>query len=218
MTNLLDAKLIMKKFITLTILILAFGLTQACKSSKVKEEANESFKTQLTVFQNGTEFPVKYTSAPIDIEKSEFSLRFYNKKYDSENKQFYSTQIAAFTDKSEFDKIKVGLSKTDLSCFEPGSGMATNRSGKYEVLIFNNNGHHYTFYENPDSKRLNLLDDSGKVMKFEFEINSVYHNDKVVKMTETDLSEFYIALLIDKNLDGIIDQGELNKLTIEMPQ
>jgi len=206
----------MKTLRLTTILTFVIVLTQACKTLRTGKVNKENFETQLSISQNNTESPIKEYSEIVEIDKKGFSLRFYNKKYDSENKKFYSAQIGAFIDKSEFDKVKVGLSKADLPCFEPGSGMAPNRSRKYESLIFNNSGHHYTIYENSESKRLNLLNDSGKLMKLEFEINSLYYDSKEVKMTETDLNEFYIAFLIDKNLNGIIDKGELNKLTIKI--
>ena len=191
------------------ILTLTLVLVQACKTSKTANGNKKNTK-------NGVETSVNNLSETIEIDKKEFSLRFYNKKYDSENKEFHSAQIAAFVDKSEFDKVKVGLSKADIPCFEPGSGMAPDKSGKYETLIFNNNGHHYTIYENPESERLNLLEDSGKFLKLEFEINSLYYDTMEVKMTDTKLKEFYIAFLIDRNLNGTIDKGELKKLTFKI--
>ena len=206
----------MKAIRLITILTLVIGFTQACKKLKVRKDTKESFATQLTVFQNGTEQPIIDFLETIEIDRKQFSLRFYNKKYDSYNNKFYSAQIAAFTDKSEFDKIKIGILKSDLPCFEPGSGMAPDRSGKYESLIFNNSAHHYTIYENSESKRLNLLKDSGELLRLEFEINSFYYDSKEVKVTETGLKEFYIAFLIDKNLNETIDKGELNMLTVKI--
>jgi len=206
----------MKALRLITILTLVIGLTDSCRTLKEGKGNKGSFTTQLTVFQNGTERTINDLSETIEIDKKEFSLRFYNKKYDSENKKFYSAQIAAFIDKSVFDNLKVGLSKSELPCFEPGSGMATDRRGKYKSLIFNNSGHHYTMYENTESKRLNLLEETRKLLKLEFEINSLYYDNKEVEMTKTDLKEFYIAFLIDKNLNGTIDKGELNKLTIKI--
>lgn len=192
-------------------------LIQSCKTVNFDKATNENFDIQLSVFQNGSEHPISNLSETIEIDKKEFSLRFYNKKYDSKNSKFYSAQIAAFTDKSEFDKIRTGLSITELPCFEPGSGMAPDLSGKYESLIFKNSGHNYAPYENSESKRLNLLKESdGGLLKLEFEINALYYNSKHVKMTKIELKEFYIAFLINKNLNGKIDEGELIKLTIKI--
>tara|TARA_Y100000766_G_C18724034_1_gene515419 strand:- start:177 stop:809 length:633 start_codon:yes stop_codon:yes gene_type:complete len=206
----------MKTLRIIIILTIVTSFTQACKTLKLGNKNKESFASELTVFQNDSEYPINDFLETIEIDRKEFSLRFHNKKYDSENKKFYSAQIAAFTEKSEFNKLKTGMSKSDLPCFEPGSGMAPNRSGKYESLIFKSSGHHYTVYENSESKRLNLLNESGDLLKLEFEINSLYYNSKEVKMTETDLKEFYVAFLIDKNLNGTIDKGELNKLIIKI--
>ncbi|MDR7130586.1 hypothetical protein J2X69_002942 [Algoriphagus sp. 4150] len=200
------------------ILTLTIVLVQACKTSKRTNGNKKNTKNGLIIFQNGVETSVNNLSETIEIDKKEFSLRFYNKKYNPEKNKFYSAQIAAFVDKSEFDKVKVGLAKIDLPCFEPGSGMAPDKSGKYETLIFNNNGHHYTIYENPESERLNLLEDSGKFLKLEFEVNSLYYDTMEVMMTDTKLKEFYIAFLIDRNLNGTIDKGELKKLTFKVKE
>ena len=206
----------MKLLRPIFILTLLITLTQACKNSKTTNTTQETDSKKLTIFQNNTEIPIKNLSESVEIERKKFSLRFYNKKYNSENKEFYSAQIVAFIDKAEFDKIKIGISKSELPCFEPGSGMAPARSGKYESLIFNNSGHHYTFYENSESKRLKLIDDSEELLKLEFEINSLYYDNKEVKMENTELKEFYIAFFIDRNLNGTIDKGELSKLTIKI--
>lgn len=193
--------------------VLIIVLSQACKTAKVNEN---NYKTQLSVYQNNKNHPVKKLSKTIKLDKTPFSLRFYNKKYDLENKKFYAAQIAAFMDKSEFDKVNVGLAKTELPCFSPGSGLAASRNGKYESLYFDNEGHHYAYYKNSESKRLRLLKNSGNLLQLEFDINSMVYNNKRVNITQTDLKEFYLAFVIDKNLNGIIDKGELNKLTIKL--
>ena len=200
------------------IIVLSFiiGLTQGCKTLRIGKAKKETFKTQLTAYQNGNQTYIDQTSQTIEVKREGFSLRFYNQKYDSENKKFYSAQIAAFIDKSELDKIKIGMSKSDLPCFEPGSGMAPDRSGKYETLIFNNSGHHYIPYENSESKRVNLLEEANGLVKLEFEINVLYCDNQEVKVTDTELNEFYLAFLIDKNLNGIIDKGEINKISIKI--
>lgn len=203
---------LIKTTLLLTLVIL---LVQACKKLK-SSQGKGGVTTELIIFQNGQETAVKSSSETVEIDKKEFALRFFNKRYNTESKEFYSAQIAAFIVKSEFDKVKIGMSKSDLPCFEPGSGMAPDRSGKYESLIFNISGHHYTIYENSESKRLNLLNDSGKLLKLEFSISSLYYDDTDVKMSDTKLEEFYIAFLIDRNLNGTIDKGELTKLTIKI--
>ena len=189
-------------------------LTQSCKS--LKKATVESKTAEITLYQNRNEKIIPKGTNSIAINKDEFSLRFYNKKYNSETEKYYATQIGAFLDPNDLEKIKVGMKTQDLPCFELGSGMAPDISGKYESLIFNNSGHHYLSYENSNSKRLNLLKTEKEYRKLEFEINRLYLNNKDVSMKETELSTFYLAILIDENLNGIIDKGELTKLTVDI--
>ncbi|QDO94907.1 hypothetical protein FNB79_13330 [Formosa sediminum] len=193
--------------------ILLVFTTQACKSVKTNKD---NFKTKLSVFQNESEIPIKTASKTVNLNKAPFSLRFYNKAYNLENNLLYAARIAAFRDKSEFDKVKIGIATQYLPCFASGSGIAANRSGSYEHLYFMNDGHHYTMYKDSTSKRLKLLSESDSLLHLEFEINSLVYDDKTMSMENTDLSQFYLAVFIDKNLNGIIDKGELNKLTINM--
>ncbi|MCC5920805.1 MAG: hypothetical protein LAT68_06680 [Cyclobacteriaceae bacterium] len=202
--------------ILITVLTIMIALAQSCKTPIIGESNKKDFQTQLTLFQNGNKTTIDQASKTIGIERDEFSLRFYNKKYDTENKMFYAARIAAFTDISEFDKIKLGMLKSEIPYFKTGSGMAPDRSGMYEALILKNSGHHYLPYENSESKRVNFLNEVNDLARLEFEIKSIYHENVEVKMANTTLNEFYLVFLIDKNLNGIIEEGEMNKITIKI--
>jgi hypothetical protein len=207
----------MKALRLIFLLTFIITLTHVCKTLKNPTSKSEKdVDVAFFVFQDDREILINNDAEAVELERAEFSLRFYNKRYNPEEKGFYSTQIAAFLNKSELDKIKFGMSKSELAFFEPGSGMAPAKSGKYEMLIFKSSGHHYTFYEDSESKRLKLLDESGELLKLEFEIAALYLNGEEVQMEDTNLSEFYTAVLIDRNLNGIIDKGELLKLTVQL--
>ncbi len=206
----------MKAYQFLCFFLIVASSLQSCKSSKNVANKNQRSPEQVFLFQNGRQILLSDLNQTVQVSKENFSIRFYNKRYNAENKEFYSAQIAAFLEKSELDKIELGMLKSDLACFAPGTGMAPSRSGKYERLVFNNNAHHYTMYENSYSKRLNLIEESGEFQKLEFEILGLYYDNKEIKMTDADLTEFYIAFLIDRNLNGKIDAGELKKLTINI--
>ena len=198
-----------KQATTLFILIL---ILQSCNVFKPKP-SNEDKSHNIYLYQNGEE---KLIGHEIEVEKKNFSIRFLNKRYNSNNKEFNSVKLASFLNIEEINKIKTGKSTSDFECFEPGSGMAPDVSGKYESLIFNNSGCHYLIYENSESKRLNLLEDFGEILKLEFEINALYYNGNEEKMSETKLNEFYLAILIDRNLDEIIDKNELYKVKVKI--
>ncbi|MDZ4669154.1 MAG: hypothetical protein SGJ00_14900 [bacterium] len=195
------------------LLFLVIFVIPACKSAK--NVILQAPINQISLFQNGIETVLNESFETVEVDRKAFSLRFYNKAYTYKNEKFYSAKIAAFLNMSELDKVKTGMLMADLPCFEPGSGMAADETGKYESLYFNNSGHHYTLYENSESKRLNLIGRSGEYLKLEFEIKGLYYDKMEFKMNETKLNEFYLAFLIDRNLNGKIEVGELKKLIVK---
>ena len=83
----------------------------------------------------------------------------------------------------------------------------------------NRPGHHYLYYENTTSRRLNLIEDFGSLLKLEFEVNEFHVRGPDNSITETpisktDIDKFFLAILMDHNLNDTIDFGELHKLTI----
>jgi hypothetical protein len=170
----------------------------------------------ITIYQDDTEVEVGSEEQEIQIRRAKFAIRFSSKRYNSSKEQFYAAQIAAFLDKSELSKINEGMSTEDISCFEPGSGMATGSNGFYESIIFNNAGHHYLYFENKKERRVNLISENNGILRLEFPITKLYINEKDVTLEQADVSEFYLAILIDRNLNNVIDKGEVTKLTIKI--
>jgi hypothetical protein len=180
-----------------------------------------SFKFLLTtgdyiaIYQDDTETEAR-NEEEIQIRRAKFAIRFSSKRYNSSKEQFYAAEIAAFLDKSELTKINEGMSTEDIPCFEPGSGMATASNGFYESIIFNNAGHHYLYFETKKDRRVNLISENNGMLRLEFPITNLFLNEKDIKLEKTNLPEFYLAILIDRNLNNVIDKGELTKLTIKI--
>jgi len=172
-----------------------FVAAQAFNFSGTAPALSELVTDKLIVMQNDTETPLKNYEETIEVERKDFSLRFFANRYNSETKEFHAAQIGAFLDKATLAEIYVGMEKSETPCFTPGTGMAPNISGKYEYIVFANDGHHYTMYEDEESTRLNLIDDSGSLLKLEFEINGIYYDDMQVAMKDTQIKEFYLAVL-----------------------
>lgn len=180
---------------------------------------NSSFKkiqchdNNVSIFQDGKETVVNNNDEVL-IRKNIFTVRFSNKAYNSSTEKFYAAQVAAFIEKSELQKIQVGMETKDIPCFEPGSGMASNSFG-YDELIFNNSGHHYLYYENKSDRRVNLISEKKGILRLAFPIEKFMINKAYFKISDLKLKEFYLAIFIDNNLNAIIDNGELTKLTIK---
>ncbi len=191
-------------------------LLNACKALNNPEKKGESSTTDLIVFQDGKEIVVHKPVETVKIGKKVFSLRFYNKRYDPENKKLHTARIAAFKDPLQLDKVNVGMSMSDVPYFSGGTGMAANTYNGYDKLRLRNDAHHYTYYANEDRKRLNLLADDGALLKLEFDVRALYYDDTDYKMSDPQIKALYIAFLIDRNLNGTIDEGELKKLTLRL--
>lgn len=190
-------------------------LFTSCNNQNSQSSSHQNFE-DIILYQNNTEFIISKNTTEISITKNTFSLRFYNKRYDTESGAFYSAQIVAFLHNDELTKIKEGMNIQEIPCFEMGSGMAPHKSGRYESLIFSDGAHHYLVYENSNNKRLTLLEDKDEYLKLEFEINKLYYNDEELNLRDVELAEFYLAILIDRNLNGVIDKNELKKLIVKI--
>lgn len=168
-----------------------------------------------TIFQNGKETVVK-NETEITLLRENFSIRFYCKPYNSQRNEYYAAQIAAFNDKTEFAKVKTGLSTKDIACYSLGSGMAPDKSGVYEALIIDHQAHHFLFYENEKSRTTNLMARENGLLRLEFAVEKIRFDQKSVKLAKFPLDEIYLAIFIDLNLNSIIDPDELTKVTVKL--
>lgn len=197
------------------VIVLGIGL-QGCSLFKNDQVATEG--TPVSILQNGNEMVIDGQKEEVTIDKAPFKLHFYTKKYNSDNNSFYAGRLVAFRDKSVLDDIKQGKKRREMPCFEPGTGMAASESGRYTSLIFEPNAHHYLLYENEDHRRVNLLEKKDGQLKVEFPVSRVMLKDQDVEKSMKDISmdKFYMALFIDRNLNDVIDEGELKKITVNV--
>ncbi|MCU4158225.1 ankyrin repeat domain-containing protein [Carboxylicivirga sp. A043] len=203
----------MKDFKKKTLLVGCLVLSLfACKVIKM-EQAPERL---AYVYQNGQKQLLYASQSVVDVEREAFSLRFLNRKYVGDRQQFYSMRIAAFLSESQIPDIYSGIPEDSLSCFGPGTGMASAQTGEYEVLNFNSNAHHYLFYLDERSKRLKLLSEKGELLNLEFEMDSLGFWGHTEAMSQVRLSEFYLLLYKDVNLNKRVDQGEWSKVTVRI--
>lgn len=170
---------------------------------------------EVVVFQDGKESVIRSDSQVMEITEDRFSIRFYNKKHYPEKEEFYAAQIAALTDEKAFRQIQIGQQMDDIPYFVRGSGMAADQEG-YEVFFVYNEGHHYLYYENETNKRLELIGQKGDNWRFEFTVDSLWLNDEKLPLQNEKIDELYLVILIDRNLNRVIDKGELSKLTLKL--
>ena len=210
---------------SLKAIFLIIILLYSCQTSQSLTTANSDVSTNqkntIYIYQNGEERAIKKKSETIELDKNSFSIRFYNHAYHST--KYNATQIAVFLTNREFEKIHTGLAIKNIPCFAPGTGYAMYGDGSDKDLLFETDldrpGHHYLYYKNATNRRLNLIDEWEDLLKLEFEVNEfcIRNPDNSITTTpisSTNITEFFMAILIDRNLNDTIDFGELHTLTI----
>ncbi|MCT4616198.1 MAG: hypothetical protein N4A49_15175 [Marinifilaceae bacterium] len=183
----------------------------ACGSYK---KSKDGVVDGIYLYQNGVEIKVNSTYQAFTLANDSFSIRYLSPESDMENRKIYSAKMAGFVDVNELDKIQEGMRISDIICFKPGSGMAPNTTGKYDLFSLTNKAHHYLFYLNDKNKRVRLLEKQNNSLLLDFEISKIYVNRRQIDLFHMRGKEFYIAVLIDKNLNGIIEKNELFKFII----
>ena len=183
----------------------------SCETNKLSTAGAEDIGN-IYLFQNGKEKRLFDFEKAVGIERKAFSLRFFCKQYNRAENKFHSIRIAAFLDRNDLNSIKKGMKVDEITCFSPGSGLSSGRDG-YKSLYFTNYGHHYLFYENGESNRLDLIKKQGEYLKLEFNISSFWVEQKEISINDFEPDIFYLVILKDLNLNGFVEDNELTKIT-----
>lgn len=201
------------------LLVLLAFMFLCCKSGiKINEE---DFLINVAIYQNGKEYLMNIEDS-ISIEKKKFAIRFNNKRYDQGSEKLYRARIATLKTKAELDRVKAGeITEDSLLFFFPGTDMTPYEDNFYRNLNFTDMAHTSLYYENENNRRVKLLSDNKDYLRLEFEVDSFIlnedptnFNEPAVHISEMQKETIYIAVFIDKNLNGKIEKGEYSKITL----
>lgn len=182
-------------------------LILATTSFKVSSQKN--WYNHLKINQKGTVNYLFDSCDSVELNKSTFSVRFYNKPYDGFNDHYYAAKIAVFEEKPDTSLLKQGQSTNKIPYFEAGSGMSPSHHETYDAMVISATGHHYLFYENKKSKRVQLIIKHDDYFELEWEINFFNAKGIDLPLSEISYSRLYMVVFIDYNLNDIIDADEL---------
>lgn len=163
---------------------------------------------QVRIFQREIEQTISTKTQKVQIDKDSFAFRFYLEKE-------YFARLVVFREKEEWEDLKVGMQREETSNFRFGMSLAGYQNKQYPVLLFQKESYHALYYENENDKRLDLLRREGNYLKLEFAVNQLEYQGARKKVSDSELSHFYVAIWIDKNLNKILDSDELYKFIIE---
>lgn len=204
--------------LSVTALMLCVGglLLQSFQSGNPSTDVQKSTEREVVVMQGNKEIVVAAHNQTIQLNKQAFTMHFKGARYSSLLDEHHAFQVAAFTEKHQLDRIQTGIELQKFPFFFPGSDMAPESDGVYEGLVFSKYGHHKLYYEDATHKTTNLVSESGDMVEFSFNVDSfIYHGAKK-SIASSGINTFYLAVLYDANLNGVIDDGELYKITVSL--
>ncbi|MCC6702459.1 MAG: hypothetical protein IT221_13100 [Fluviicola sp.] len=180
-----------------------------------KVSSQKNWFNHLKINQKGTVNYIFDASDSVELNKSTFAIRFYNKPYDGFNDHYYAAKIAVLEEKPDTSLFKHGQTINNIPYFEVGTGMSPSHHGTYDAMVVSSTGHHYLFYENKKSKRVHLIIKHDDYYELEWEINFFNANGIDLPLSEITYSRLYIVVFIDYNLNDVIDAYELKTVLLK---
>jgi len=199
-------------FSKITFTLICISILISCGTKKISNSSPKH--TDMFLSQGNKEILIN-DGQMIDLNKDEFEIRFFNKKYESNTKKGYAALIAFSFDKEDFNNYKIGDPIIGNPYFEPGTGMAPNKSGFYESIFIKKNAACYLFYDNENDRRVDLIKDlNNGFLKLNFPVKRFIYKDKDKEIKMCEFNQINVAILLDWNLNKVIDNNELKRFTI----
>ncbi|MEY4542230.1 MAG: hypothetical protein RLZZ382_2143 [Bacteroidota bacterium] len=178
-------------------------------------EGQALINNNVTFIQGDSIYLVSADRDTIEIDRKPFSIRYFGKRYNPEQKQFYAAQIAVLDNRKDIGVLTVGMSTENIAYFEPGSGMAQNENCNDYIMAVNESGHHYLIYENESHRRVDLISKKANILELQWNVSGVnFRQTKDLSFSEMKKSTLYFVIFLDRNSDDIFDEGELKVVTV----
>lgn len=173
----------------------------------------QEYSTQnIIIVQGNQTFNLYHTPQTIELKPEKFSIQFLNKPYQEKKNLFYAAQVVVSAEKLN-DDIE-GYEIENIPYFQAGTGFsAENTELNYPYL--STEGHQYLYYTSDKDKRIQKIGKSGEWDIYEWNIEGVYTNDQDTKWENYDKKEINFLFLIDHDLSGNIQNGELHNVQIK---
>jgi hypothetical protein len=200
----------MKKTVTKIILISITIFT-----TPFVDFGQKKINNSLTFIQGDSVHILNSGTTSITLERKPFSIRYFNKRYDSKRNHFYANQVAVLENPNDTLNLKVGQNTANTSYFQPGTGMAPGTNIMYDTIVVTNTGHHHLTYENQNDKRVYLISKNKNILELEWKISAINYHEKDVQFADLKLSILYFVCFNDGNLNDVIDFGEMKIITVK---
>jgi len=175
--------------------------------------AQEYTTNNLIIKQGNKTFTINEADQTITLRPEEFSIEYLNKPYQEKKNLFYAAQ-ALVTDSSADVNFQEGIKIESIPYFEPGSGFAAEKNQVIYYPFLSYDGHQYLYYVSNNEKRVDKIGTSGNWDIYKWTLKGIYQYDAEMDWNIYDNDQVHIALIIDRNLDGILQKGEFFNIHI----
>lgn len=181
----------------------------------IRVEGQSLISNDVTFIQGDSFYVVSAERDTIEIDRKPFSIRYFGKRYNPDQRQFYAASIAVLENTKDIGHLTVGMSTSKTTYLEPGSGMAAASNGYGDTLLVTATGHYYLFYESESEKRVNLISKKANILELEWNILGFDMSETTDRsFRRMKKSTLYFVIFFDRNIDEIIDEGELKVVTV----
>jgi hypothetical protein len=167
----------------------------------------------VTIIQEGNTYSLKPGNQSISLTKTGFSIRASVQKYNEKKGKFNAIQIAVRT--TNEGTAQLGQKISDIVYFAPGTGMAPDSNERYNYLFINNEAHHYITYESKHKNRADLIRSENGFYELDISVLGFYDLEKEISIKDFNREELFFEVLINRNLNDTIDEGELTQIHIQ---
>lgn len=197
-------KVIKKKILKFLVLLI---FIQSCASLKNKLEDTNIEKLYLIQDDNKI-----ILDSVVTIKRKNFSIYYYVKFNNLKKKEQYSMRIIFSLNKKLWNKIDIGMKENSFNLFEKENSLNKIK----ETLLFNNNGEYFSIYDNNNILKLVTTINGVDFEKYYFEFDNFFYSKKGISMNDSNLKEFFVVVLIDRNSNKVIDKNELYKFRVKV--
>lgn len=170
-------------------------------------------KENVYIKQRNQFFEINQPEQTIKLAAKPFTLQFLNKPYQEKLNLFYAAQILVTDYKIEGNLLDNLID--EIPFFEPGTGFAAENKVEDNFPILSADGHHYLYYVSKEEKRINKIRTSGEWDVYEWTLNGVFENDKIIHWKDYQPKSVNFMIIVDLNLNGVVDEGEFHNIEIQ---
>jgi hypothetical protein len=172
-----------------------------------------NYANSIAIKQHDSVWMTNKVIDSVHLSRNAFSIVFEGRKFDEKKRLPYATQIAAVTEDSCLSYITVAQKIDDIPFFKGGTGLAAEDTG-YTNLFIDNEAHHYIYYSNEKDRRAKLLSKKGDILQLQWDITQAFYKEEDIAFDKLPLDHIYLVILNDKNLNGVVDEGETKVIKI----